>query len=229
MTDWLPFDLPVREDHKLHQIVTFRGHRHLTAPGADWSSDLAYCTWAPGYISLWNGLKPKLYDELERFRRWRDSWETSLTGKSFVEAFKAVSTTSPIKRIVCFGLGDFATRHRPDDFDVEGNLLNPDYQRNDAPSKDRMNFPDIAQHVAALTMAKLLEQRFGRGVRVFAQDPGYSDTAETILEQNGFTIVGRRGAAGFAMIDEETLVYSFYNLANTREIVADIALPAVGR
>ncbi|KAJ5124920.1 uncharacterized protein N7515_008745 [Penicillium bovifimosum] len=77
----------------------------------------------------------------------------------------------------------------------------------------------------ALTIAQLC--RSNEIVPLLAQDPDYTELAETILANKGFKIVGPHGAGGFAEIDEESIVISPFAAAPVKQIIADLARPVL--
>ncbi|KAJ5114095.1 hypothetical protein N7456_002629 [Penicillium angulare] len=58
-------------------------------------------------------------------------------------------------------------------------------------------------------------------------DPDYTALAEDILTKKEFKIVGHHGAGGFAEIDDESIVISAFTAAPVKQIIADIARPAL--
>lgn len=85
----------------------------------------------------------------------------------------------------------------------------------------------MMQHWMGLTLAETIQQETGNSVRLLAQDPGYTDTSKAILADNGFAVVGECGAAGFAEVDEDTVVVSVAPDLPVNQIIADIARPAL--
>jgi hypothetical protein len=60
---------------------------------------------------------------------------------------------------------------------------------------------------------------------LLAQDPDYTEQAQEILKGNGFSLVGRFGAGGFAEIDDNSVAFSAFVEAPLKQIIADIARP----
>ncbi|KAI0886829.1 uncharacterized protein GGS22DRAFT_118217 [Annulohypoxylon maeteangense] len=112
----------------------------------------------------------------------------------------------PINKVVCFDLGPLAVRW-------------------DDPSRKASR--GIYRHLAAMTLIEAMNKRFNGGIHLYAQDPNYSPDCIRILSQKGFEIVGTHGAAGLAKIDEQTLLFAPNPSFCLKEIVADIARPAV--
>ncbi len=84
------------------------------------------------------------------------------------------------------------------------------------------------QHALMLTMRDIANRRRTTGqpeVRCFAQDPMYSEADEQVLQKAGVTVLG--DPRGFLEVDDETVVLSFCPNIPVRQIIADIARPAV--
>jgi hypothetical protein len=116
--------------------------------------------------------------------------------------------------VVCFGLGAFSA---PDDGEGE-----KDGESDGTPVRRTMT-----QHAAALTMATEFGKRVGKGpLKVYTQDPAYTDSEKQVLRDVGIEVVGGSGALGFTYVDSDTLVFSISPNIPVRQIVADIARPA---
>lgn len=125
-----------------------------------------------------------------------------------------------ITKVICFGLGELA-RSLPGaktSVEPEGNEIMPEIVEVS---------PAMIQHAVALTIAEEVRFSTNPGVRLLAQDPDYSDDTEELLQSNGFEIVGHFGGGGFAEVDDESLVFSAWVTAPVKQIIADIARPAV--
>ena len=90
----------------------------------------------------------------------------------------------------------------------------------------------IAQHAMVLTILDVLQARAKKEasrqkqeIRAFAQDPYYNDTDAEILGQAGIIVV--EDPRGFLHVDDQSVVLSFAPNAPIRQIVADIARPAI--
>ncbi|VUC23782.1 unnamed protein product [Clonostachys rosea] len=123
-----------------------------------------------------------------------------------------VSISNAVTKIVCFGLGSLAT-----------SIENPTRMADDGLP---VHGPGT-QHAAALTLATVLGERFGKEpLHVMVQDPAYSEADKKILEEVGIEVIGGFGSLGFTHVDEETIVFSCHPNIPVRQIVADIAKPA---
>ena len=145
----------------------------------------------------------------------RRNWTQSAACKDLT-AILSTSTPKVITRIVCFGLGS-----------LEGS---PDHSSLDVPA-DCDGLPRrsaMTQHAAALTMASVLGERLGTGpLSILAQDPAYSLVAKQLLMDVGIEVVGGHGSLAFTHVDEDTLVFSCNPNIPVKQVVADIARPAV--
>lgn len=86
----------------------------------------------------------------------------------------------------------------------------------------------IAQHALILTIKNILQQKsptVGVDIRCYAQDPAYTDPDRAILERAGIHVV--EDPQGFLEVDESTVVISICPEVPVRQIVADIARPAI--
>ena len=129
---------------------------------------------------------------------------------------RSTSIPKATRRIVCFGLGS-----------LEGL---PDHSSLDVPA-DCDGLPRrsaMTQHAAALTMAGVLGERLGTDpLPILAQDPAYSLVAKQLLIDVGIEVVGGRGSLAFTHVDEGTVVFSCHPNIPVKQVVADIARPAV--
>jgi hypothetical protein len=84
-----------------------------------------------------------------------------------------------------------------------------------------------SQHALILTLRDVLSEKKGNlgGIACYAQDPGYSDTDKSILEKYGIKILS--DPEGFLEVDDATVVLSFSPNVPVRQVVADLARPAV--
>ncbi|CZT51320.1 uncharacterized protein RSE6_12448 [Rhynchosporium secalis] len=85
----------------------------------------------------------------------------------------------------------------------------------------------IVQHSIAMTSADVCRKSAKNRIRLLAQDPDYTMQSQKILEEYGFEIVGKFGAGGFSEINEESIVFSPFVSAPVKQILADIARPAL--
>ncbi|KAK7226980.1 hypothetical protein V2G26_014983 [Clonostachys chloroleuca] len=149
---------------------------------------------------------------------WDENWGNWTKSKvcnelaDTIAGMSNVATT--IDKVVCFGLGSFSGS---DDCEKK-----KDGESDGTPVRRTMT-----QHAAALTMAMEFGKRVGKGpLKVYTQDPAYTDAEKQILRDFGIEVLGGSGALGFTYVDSDTLVFSIAPNIPVRQIVADIARPA---
>ena len=84
------------------------------------------------------------------------------------------------------------------------------------------------QHALILTLRDILSETNGgpsEEIICYAQDPIYSNLDKSILEQSGIKILD--DPEGFLEVDESTVVLSFCPNVCVRQVVTDIARPAM--
>lgn len=126
-----------------------------------------------------------------------------------------VPALARVRSIMAFGLGP------PD---------HPEYGGTDAcASVSTSGRRYISQHLAAVAMAHALGRLHpdAGALPIHAQDPAYSPQAAAFLSDVGINVVDGCGARAFTMIDDDCLVYACGPNAPVRQIVAEIARPAV--
>ncbi|KAJ5908737.1 hypothetical protein N7495_001419 [Penicillium taxi] len=179
-------------------------------------------TYLCSYIVDWRNQTARNFRELiaqpmQVFDEKDLMWQNSTTCKELVALIQDLLGTNVVKKVLCFGLGDFC-RSAP-----ERQKKQFDYWDETSDIEDVMGC--IVQHSMALTIA----QRCcgNEPVPLLTQDPDYTKVAEEILTEKKFDIVGTHGAGGFAEIDEESIVISPFPAAPVKQIIADIARPVL--
>ena len=119
-----------------------------------------------------------------------------------------------VQRVLCFGLGSME-----------------EWFKSDEPAWRKTHVSPATQHAAALTVAAVLGKRRAGGggspLPVIAQDPAYEAAELRLLAAEGIEVVGgRRGLAGFALVDDNCFVISSRPNVPVKQIVADLAHPA---
>ncbi|CAH0047812.1 unnamed protein product [Clonostachys solani] len=152
---------------------------------------------------------------------WDETWGNWTKSKVCKELGDTIAgmpnVATTIDKVVCFGLGSFSNFRRSDDGEEE-----TDGDADGMPLRRAM-----VQHAAALTMATEFGKRVGKGpLKIFTQDPAYTDTEKQVLRDLGIEVVGGSGSLGFTYVDSDTLVFSIAPNIPVRQIVADIARPA---
>jgi hypothetical protein len=142
-------------------------------------------------------------------------WQNSTTCKQLAALVQDLLGTNTVKKVVCFGLGDFC-RSAPE-------WLKRQHHSWDATSDVENVMGCMIQHSMARTIAQFC--RGNERVPLLAQDPDYTEVAEKILIEREFKIIGPYGAGGFAEIDDESIVISAFAAAPVKQIIADLARP----
>lgn len=157
-------------------------------------------------------------DTASAFAQVQLRWRQSSSCKLLQEQLQNLVGDKKVTKLICFGLGDIC-RHPPE-------WLARHIAQNKS-STVPFTQGSMVQHSIALTMAEFYRNRDMGEVQLLAQDPDYTEASEEILKDSGFSIVGRFGAGGFAEIDDETVVLSVFVEAPLKQIIADIARPAL--
>ncbi|ORY60059.1 uncharacterized protein BCR38DRAFT_488248 [Pseudomassariella vexata] len=112
-----------------------------------------------------------------------------------------------ISKLICFGLGTME-----EDF---------------VDKLDPKPWRSMTQHAALMTIVDLLEERQGHRIPIVAQDPWYTEDTRDILECDNVDVAEGYGSLAFTQIDSQTLVYSVNPSVPVKQIIADIARPAI--
>ncbi|KAI0547403.1 hypothetical protein F4679DRAFT_597636 [Xylaria curta] len=84
------------------------------------------------------------------------------------------------------------------------------------------------EHAAALVVRRAVQDvSSAPTVSLLVQDPAYTNVCKQILRESDFDIIEGFGAKGFALIDNNTVVLAHHPAFPLREILADIARPAL--
>lgn len=86
----------------------------------------------------------------------------------------------------------------------------------------------ILQHALILTIKELIQKTnfaADREIKCYAQDPAYTEVDRTVLAGAGIQILD--DPYGFLEVDDSSVVISFGSNVPVRQIVADIARPAI--
>ncbi|KAI1464909.1 uncharacterized protein F4812DRAFT_462232 [Daldinia caldariorum] len=191
--------------------VDFHGYKALAFPLSSRANGTPYSSMTLSKKPAYTHIPTDLDEQEDVFHRWWTIWDTSSIGRHFHACMMRLPFPPYINKIVCIGLGNFVAASA--DADANANLPTPLQHA-------------ILRHAAVLTVADALDRRFGREIRVLAQDPEYTPDCAAVLARRGFAIVGRHGAAGLAEIDDKTFVFAPSPGFCVKEVVADIATPA---
>lgn len=84
----------------------------------------------------------------------------------------------------------------------------------------------IKQHAMTLTIKNVLQSlNVDKDIRCYAQDPVYTDADRAVLEGEGIHVL--EDPHGFLEVDDSSVVISFSPNIPVRQIVADVARPAI--
>ncbi|KAK4457275.1 hypothetical protein QBC42DRAFT_256483 [Cladorrhinum samala] len=93
--------------------------------------------------------------------------------------------------------------------------------------KDDLSAVPSRQHALALFVRDYFAERQGSEVQCFAQEPTYNDVDREILEDAAVGFKVLEDPWGFVEVDDETAVLAFAPNVAVRQIVADLARPAL--
>ncbi|KAF2969589.1 hypothetical protein GQX73_g3962 [Xylaria multiplex] len=88
-------------------------------------------------------------------------------------------------------------------------------------------FETNSQHLAAVSIKEYIELKYKTEIRLMAQNSAYTQDTMAILRRQGFEILGTSQIQGFLEVDENTVVISLSPNTCVKEILADLARPAV--
>jgi len=145
------------------------------------------------------------------FQEIKARWDASSECKEFKSLMGTIQLPI-ITKIVAFGCGTLAhALDRPQNFDGAVTALEDN---------------GATQHAFILTLRECLEEKQpGTAIECLAQDPGYLDADNQVLREAGIMPV--EDPKGFLEVDDETIVFSQIPSAPVRQIIADIATPAM--
>lgn len=86
----------------------------------------------------------------------------------------------------------------------------------------------IMQHALMLTVKDILQKKSptaDKEIKCYAQDPAYTEVDRAVLEEAGIQVL--EDPHGFLEVDDSSVVISFGSNVPVRQIVADIARPAI--
>ena len=140
-----------------------------------------------------------------RFERSRKSLEAGEWFAEFTAVLDATTFPAGINKIVTFALSPITREN------------------------DQEAMPGIARHALALALRDILanngKRQKPREIKCFAQDPIYSPVDQQVLAEAGFTVLDDPRA--FLEVDENSVVIRIAPHIPVRQIIADIARPAV--
>jgi hypothetical protein len=146
--------------------------------------------------------------EAERFfQTVRQEWETSEPCRLLRSTLASAKTPLGIKKIIAFACGPFS-------FELV------DAQRSWAVRR-------VFQHALLLTLRDIFQGKEGNPetITCFAQDPAYTEIDEFVLERHG--VITAPDPKGFLEVDSSAVVVSIAANIPVRQIVSDLARPAI--
>ncbi|GKT41822.1 uncharacterized protein ColSpa_02003 [Colletotrichum spaethianum] len=146
------------------------------------------------------------------FDKYENAWKASPQCRKLKDILFSVPIPNAINRIICFGLGDLL-----DDSDDENEQIGS--------SNGSSEVRSHVQHAVALTMARVLEERTGREIRCHSQDPAYTQATIEFLQSRNIMVL--HDPQGFVEVDETTLVFSVAPSVPVKQIVTELARPAI--
>ncbi|KAI2014338.1 hypothetical protein LOZ39_002320 [Ophidiomyces ophidiicola] len=173
-----------------------------------------YLTFAPIELSHYRGTRNKItkefereplapYEEIEKvFNDSKLQWEAGETCKQLRSTLMNAKVPLGIDKIVGLSLGRMAEHME-------------EYRARPA-----------VQHAMVLTLQDVMAMKLGSSsIKCYAQDPWYSEVDISLLENSGITILDDPEA--WLEIDDSSIVFSVASNAPVKQIVSDIARPAV--
>ncbi|KAI0192224.1 hypothetical protein EV127DRAFT_426363 [Xylaria flabelliformis] len=84
------------------------------------------------------------------------------------------------------------------------------------------------EHAAALVVRRAVQDvSSAPKVSLLIQDPLYTNVCKKVLQEHDFDVIEGFGAKGFALVDDDTVVLAHHPAFPLRELIADIARPAL--
>jgi len=145
-------------------------------------------------------------EEVEAFfKSMRAIWDVSDTCKQLRSILFSMETPFEISKIVGFACSSMAYNHQ-------------EYDRTHRAAY---------QHALILTLQDELgkKQSNSHHIRCFAQDPAYTPIDKLVLESHNITVLN--DPKGFLEVDDSTVVISCAADVPVKEIISDLARPAI--
>ncbi|OAA69768.1 hypothetical protein ISF_03038 [Cordyceps fumosorosea ARSEF 2679] len=200
--------------------VDFRDYWRLVKDQPVEPAETWYCTMVPEWFNTSAGHLCSSLPNLDSlFEENRRAWAESDSRQLLTSQLRQLSSVKAVRKILCFGLGDFCANP-------------PEWMRRESgmePAELERSFVSKAmlQHCISLTLREICSDLAGYEVQLFAQDPRYTDETVSMLSSNDCSIVGEFSAGGFAEIDDGSLIFSAFIGAPLKQIIADLARPAI--
>lgn len=150
-----------------------------------------------------------LEDLQAAFQVLQAEWAQSDTCKSLVAILESAQLSTPIYKIVCFGLGRLDAWQKTTREELHESIKR-----------------SATQYAAALTMEEVLFKRaeIGQRLSCYTQDPVHTGVEKQLLTSLGFTVLA--DPKGFLEVDSNILVFSVTPNVPVRQILVDVQWPA---
>ncbi|XWW94295.1 hypothetical protein V2A60_002238 [Cordyceps javanica] len=213
-----PLTYPNPSQHKCDTFcIRYSVHQYMTHMSSKYPENLLEVETPLGIVYC-DFVTPSgwpLPDLEAAFRAHQASWDQSVACQELAATIttSAAALRTPIRKIVCFGLGRL-----------------DDWERTTSEELAESTRRAATQHAAALTMAAALARaQDGDGdgdgeVRCYVQDPAYAAVEKELLATLGFTVLP--DPKGFLEVDDATLVFSVHPNVPVRQVVTDMGWPA---
>ena len=134
----------------------------------------------------------------------RQAWEASEPCRQLRETLAMATAPRNITKVVGFACGSLAAQD----------------------PQDRQAVRSATQHALLLTIQDILREP-GRQAQIpcFVQDPGYTAVDKDVLGTSGITVLD--DPMGFVEVDDESVLVSIHPNCPVKEIVHDLAKPAL--
>ena len=130
------------------------------------------------------------------------AWEASETCKHLKSTLRSAKTSNDIHKVIGFACGSVAV-----------------YDQLSSSSTSAF------QHALLLTVRDILQEKSGNRITCYAQDPANTVVDKTALEDLGIQVLD--DPCGFLEVDDSSVVCSFAPNVPVKQIVTDLARPAV--
>lgn len=130
------------------------------------------------------------------------AWKASETCKHLTTTLRSAKISRDIHKVIGFACGSVAVYDK-------------------SKSSPRSAF----QHALLLTVTDILQEKNGNSIACYAQDPANTAADKAALERLGVQVLD--DPCGFLEVDDSAVVCSFAPNVPVKEIVTDLARPAV--
>lgn len=201
---------------RVNPVVEYHTYQKLVAANTDpdrFSPKLAYCPLRVDYNErdrdratgelLPNSNAQSLEATEKALYAGVKAWEASEECKRLTTALMASKTPDKITKVIAFACANFSSGHEYDEY-------------------------SITQHALILTIKSILQRKKLAGdeeIMCYAQDPVYTDVERAILEGVGIHVLEDPHA--LLEVDQSSIVISISPGIPVRQIVTDIARPAI--